>query len=119
MSRFTYEVPDGLVLGWLPEGDKWVPLHEEGGTPMPLQMELELYCKSYGTPEHIPFNPGRPDLYDPGSGPEFELEEVVIYLGDIKLCMSDKQATAFFGSKLMDKLWEDACDAATESGEFG
>lgn len=84
-----------------------------------LSLEMELNCTQFGEAPSGQFGP--PEFYDPGSGPEFNLEEVRILLsndvGDLTL--KPKQFDALLGSEVADRLFEDACDSAAESGDFG
>lgn len=112
MSGYTYETEVELMPDWKDVED-----------PIVLSVALELTCSQHGEAPSGMFGP--PEFYDPGSGPEFDLDEVRIEFGqDDKgktipdLILNPAQFDAMFG-KIADDLFESACDAASETGEFG
>ena len=91
--------------------------------PIVVSLALELTCSQRSEAPSGMFGP--PEFYDPGSGPEFDLDKVRIEFGqDDKgkvipdLILKPAQFDAMFGKELSDKLFEEAWDAAAETGEF-
>lgn len=91
--------------------------------PVTVVLEMELTCTQHGEAPSGMFGP--PEYYDPGCGPEFDLDEVRILLGEGKdgkpigdIVLKAKQFDALFGT-VAERLFESACDAASETGEFG
>lgn len=111
MSGYTYETELEFNPNWKdPES-------------IILNLTLELTCAEYGVASSGMWGP--PNFYDPGSDPEFELDECRIKFGEDKngkiipdLVLNHKQFYAFFGD-MADKLFDIACEKACETGEFG
>lgn len=111
MSGYTYETELELDPNW------------KDAEGMTLSLALELTCTEYGVAPSGMCGP--PEFYDPGSGPEFQLDECRIEFGEDKkgetipdLVLNHKQFDAFFGD-MADKLFDAACEEASETGEFG
>ena len=78
-----------------------------------FHVEVELTCSQYG--EAPSGTMGPPEFYDPGCGPEFDVDAVLV--NGVKL--DEKSFVAIFNQETWDRFIESAETQAAESGEFG
>ena len=78
-----------------------------------FEVEVDLNCTAFG--EKPSGMSGPPEFYDPGSGPEFEVD--AIRVNGVEL--TEEQFVSLFDQDTIDRAVETAETKAAESGEFG